>query len=480
MKYIKKVILENFQSHKYSELEFDNYLNVIVGPSDHGKSAIIRGIKWALFNEPSGDFFIREGEKECSVTVIFNDNSKIKRYRSPSKNLYFYYDTEGNESIYQGFGNNVPYEIKEKINIRKIYLDTSETNLVNISEQLEGPFLLSESKAVRANAIGRLVGVHIIDDAIKDTVREINSLNSSKRSLLKVQDNLKADLKKYDYLDELKEDIEKLDNLLLLIKSKKEKIHKLKELNKSLKLVNEQIRNTSKIIDSLKNISDVEVCKDKLDYKIKSYSLVVNNSDELNKINKDIKYNTYIIEKLDNVEEVEAIYEKLNNNKDKFIILLDIYENYKRVKKHYNSNLKIVSKLKYIDKSKENIYRLEKLNEKILSLTKLKIHLDDSHKRIAFGNTYLEKLSKVNTADNLSKEITKLIDTKNSLLEIKEKYNKNLQNIRATENKIKQEKLNTESLLKEYKDLLSKMEICPLCFSKIDIDTIDNIIENYK
>ncbi|MCG4585937.1 AAA family ATPase, partial [Anaerosalibacter bizertensis] len=86
MKYIKKVVLENFQSHKYTELEFDEHLNVIVGPSDQGKSAIIRGIKWALFNEPSGNFFIREGANDCSVTVIFNDNTKIKRYKSKSKN----------------------------------------------------------------------------------------------------------------------------------------------------------------------------------------------------------------------------------------------------------------------------------------------------------------------------------------------------------------------------------------------------------
>ena len=59
MRYIKKIILENFQSHKYSVIELNEELNVIVGPSDSGKSAIIRGLKWALYNEPSGDYFIR-------------------------------------------------------------------------------------------------------------------------------------------------------------------------------------------------------------------------------------------------------------------------------------------------------------------------------------------------------------------------------------------------------------------------------------
>ena len=140
MIYIKKVILENFQSHKYTELEFDNSLNVIVGPSDQGKSAVIRGIKWALFNEPSGDFFIREGETECSVTLIFNNNIKLKRYRSKTKNYYHLYDSNGQETIYEGFGTKVPKDIVDKISIRKVLLDENRPNLINIGEQLEGPF----------------------------------------------------------------------------------------------------------------------------------------------------------------------------------------------------------------------------------------------------------------------------------------------------------------------------------------------------
>ena len=40
MKYIEKVILENFQSHKYTVLDFTKGLNSIVGPTDSGKTAI--------------------------------------------------------------------------------------------------------------------------------------------------------------------------------------------------------------------------------------------------------------------------------------------------------------------------------------------------------------------------------------------------------------------------------------------------------
>jgi DNA repair exonuclease SbcCD ATPase subunit len=78
MKYIKRLILENFQSHKYSEVDFAAGLNVIVGPSDTGKSAVIRALKWVLYNEPSGDFFIREGETNCSVTIHISDGTILQ------------------------------------------------------------------------------------------------------------------------------------------------------------------------------------------------------------------------------------------------------------------------------------------------------------------------------------------------------------------------------------------------------------------
>ncbi|MDO5041249.1 MAG: AAA family ATPase [Peptoniphilus sp.] len=84
MIYISKLEIENFQSHKYTLLDFDKGLNVIVGNSDSGKTAIIRAIKWALYNEPQGDYFIRQGDKNISVSVYFNTGAIVKRYRSPS------------------------------------------------------------------------------------------------------------------------------------------------------------------------------------------------------------------------------------------------------------------------------------------------------------------------------------------------------------------------------------------------------------
>ncbi|MCG4587022.1 DNA repair exonuclease, partial [Anaerosalibacter bizertensis] len=134
------------------------------------------------------------------------------------KNLYYLYNSENKEQIFEGFGTNVPKEIIEATNIRKVYLDGKQTNSINISDQLEGPFLLSEKTATRANSIGRLVGVHIVDDAVRDTLKDIRNLNLSKRNLTEQLNKLEKNLEEYNYLEQLQKKVDILEKIKIKIK----------------------------------------------------------------------------------------------------------------------------------------------------------------------------------------------------------------------------------------------------------------------
>ncbi len=54
------------------------------------------------------------------------------------------------KKIFEGFGTQIPQEIVEATSIRKVPLDSGQTSSVNIGEQLEGPFLLSEKKLYKS------------------------------------------------------------------------------------------------------------------------------------------------------------------------------------------------------------------------------------------------------------------------------------------------------------------------------------------
>ena len=57
MKYKKYLHLINFQSHLNTVIELHPGLNILVGESDQGKTAIIRALRWLFYNEPRGTGF---------------------------------------------------------------------------------------------------------------------------------------------------------------------------------------------------------------------------------------------------------------------------------------------------------------------------------------------------------------------------------------------------------------------------------------
>jgi exonuclease SbcC len=480
MTYIKKVILENFQSHKHTEILFDEHLNVIVGPSDQGKSAIIRGIQWALFNEPSGDFFIREGEKECSIIIYFSDNTAIKRYKSRSKNLYYYYDEFGKETIYEGFGLEVPKEIVDKIKIRKIFLSGKQSNAINISEQLEGPFLLSENTNTRANAIGRLIGVHIVDDAIKDTLKDKTNLNSLKKNNEEQYQNLSDDLKKYDYLDDLKRILDKFEIIQGSINEKQAKLEKLIGIRKDYIDCSNNIGNVKSIINRLENIDIVKEKSDRLNNCIRIYNIV--NSKKVNLINIDekINENLNILKYSSNMDKMGNILINLDDKTKKLLLLKSIDEKYRYINKNLSDSNLIIENLKTIYIVSNMTDDIEKNIHGLNNLSTIYKNLMDLDKRIEQGNNYIKKFKNISEGDLLVQNISGKLKGFNTFINVEKRYTDILSNINNTNKIIKDEKDNISLFLEEYKSLLLKLGICPLCLSKIDSKTIEKIISNYS
>jgi len=85
---LKKIQLRNFLSHSNTELSFlDNSKISIEGKSGSGKSSIIEGLIWVLYNEARIDSrnLVKHGEKSASVLVELFDDSNNKTYRIERK-----------------------------------------------------------------------------------------------------------------------------------------------------------------------------------------------------------------------------------------------------------------------------------------------------------------------------------------------------------------------------------------------------------
>lgn len=188
------VELENFQAHKNTRFEFDtDGLNAIIGASDSGKTAAIRGLRWLLYNDPKGTDFIRFGESRATVRAHFSNGYTIERSRTQSSaGHYKITDPSGTTQEYTGFSHNVPIDVTNAHQMPKTQLSKDVEASLNISYQLDGPFLIGESASTRASVIGRLTGVHVVDAAIRETNKKVGNL----------QRDIKSDLRRDEELDE--------------------------------------------------------------------------------------------------------------------------------------------------------------------------------------------------------------------------------------------------------------------------------------
>lgn len=480
MRYIKQVIIENFQSHKYSVIDLNSQLNVIVGPSDTGKSAIIRAIKWVLYNEPSGDFFIKEGETYSAVTLVFGDNIKVKRYRSKTKNAYYLYNQDGYELKFEGFGTRVPEEIINMIGIEKMFLDGDQTNAINLGEQLEGSFLISETGATRASAIGRLVGVNVIDDALKETLRDSRNTSITMRHIEDSIINLETELKEYYYLDDLNNRINKLENFQKTIDFKEEKLEKLKELNNSLIDTNDNLIKVKSYLEKLNTIDKLEEIVKKINDVNFTYNIFRNKQNILGNVKREIKENTYHINKFKDLDKVIELYDRLPNlcrNKNK---LINLNNKYTTGKSDIKTMITISNELAELDKVEYNISQLSNKMYNLLELNNIEIKLRKTRESINTGTEYISKLQNINRIDSLYSDLKKREIYLNKLILLKSRYKDINNGLKKDQLLLQNSKNEKDNLLIKYKEILEQQEICPFCLSNINEDKIEHIINHYN
>jgi len=202
---IRRVELKNFQSHKDTALDFSPGVNVILGPSDSGKSSILRAVYWCLMGKPSGTGFIRKGEKKTSVSV-FMDAGYVKRERGMSGSPECEIEVAGSEKrVYKAMGTNVPEEIRSVFGI-----DAG----INFQFQLDQHFLILQSPGEVARQINAITKLDMLDSVLSGLKRD---LLLGKRELVDVVGELNSlrtiVSRNSELLEEIDRELSSLDKL---------------------------------------------------------------------------------------------------------------------------------------------------------------------------------------------------------------------------------------------------------------------------
>lgn len=195
---IERLQIKNFQTHTRMDVVFDKGVNSIVGPSDSGKSAILRALLWVLFNTPSGDTFRTHDTKKTAVQVTI-DGKTIKRVRSNTLNTYKF-----NKKVLKAMRTAVPEEIERLLNL----------GIVNYQAQHDAAFWFCETAGEVSRQLNQIVNLDIIDKHITYLHSNQRDANACLRIFQNTKKELVEELEEFGFVNKQKKDLDKLNKLV--------------------------------------------------------------------------------------------------------------------------------------------------------------------------------------------------------------------------------------------------------------------------
>jgi len=243
---LKHINIRNFQSHKNTTLSLVPGLNVFVGKTNSGKSAIFRAFQKVLRNTPKGGDFVNLDTDECTIDI---DGVKrvIKVRRKDDKvdvtvNRFFI-----GKELFDKVGRGLPPE--EVLNYLKVSKPLEVADIVedfNFITQRDPSFLISKfyTPSTVAKFFDYLSGTSILNLCLREVKsRLLQNTQEIKRLKLRLTE-IDSELVLYNFIPILNELNKK--NIDLQKKQTKRNIifnlsESLRELNNDLKEVSSNI-----------------------------------------------------------------------------------------------------------------------------------------------------------------------------------------------------------------------------------------------
>jgi len=293
---IKSLEIQNFQSHEDNYLEFDKGVNIIVGSSDSGKTAIIRALRWLAFHKPSGDEMRSHWGGETRVELFTDDAHVVKK--KDKEQEYILGDLH-----FKAFGTTVPDEIVQALNLSD----------VNLQMQLDAPFLLSETPGAVAQYFNKVARLDKIDRATQTINSSIRQLTNDIKYQEGQEGNYKEQLKQFEHLEKFEIEVEVLEEMDKKFINSVDTRRKLQVLVAKITMLQTDIEKASNVLKFEKPLDNIFKLKDeKEDLEIDGGSLW-NDIEDIIKVREDIEKANKIVTVEKPLKAVLELYEELDS-----------------------------------------------------------------------------------------------------------------------------------------------------------------------
>lgn len=318
----------NFQSYLHSYLAFHPGINIIRGTSNHGKSAIVRAITWAITNQPRGTSFcnwnktLKDG---VEVHVSFN-KGVVSRIVNNKFNGYkiFDNDTETEEEL-EALRNDVPNEIL-------IVSDNMDAS--NIYNQDDGYFLLQDTPGNVARKLNERSGLGDIDTVAKVAKRLLDECTTKLKfyriDLEKTEDEIET-LSGYERFGN---DIKAINDYLRRSTLVQEKADSLVSRIETLKVIHEKIEGFQHILSAREAVKEIsELLDERLaiaSSRFRLYSAI----EDITNLHKRIDMFREETQLKPDIDEINRLIEKRNKVVENWKKILYLKRDIVRIKSH--------------------------------------------------------------------------------------------------------------------------------------------------
>ena len=249
------VDIKDFQSLKDVHIDIVPGLNIIVGKSNSGKSAVFRGIDASIFNM-GDDSMIRSGNRYYGISISNGQHKMVFMRDGKGKNEKTAYQFDGG-TVQKKVGRTQLPEVAKMFNVRDVRMNNGSKMKINFWYQNDRPFLmdktpgqlyefLSLSSSDRYSRVLKIMqsDCKTLDAEVNNITTEIDTLktvNNKKQDFLDANDGYDAVYYDVVTLSQKKNKIDAVEKLTYDIDSIKSRMIALRdrvlETEKRLNLV---------------------------------------------------------------------------------------------------------------------------------------------------------------------------------------------------------------------------------------------------
>ena len=234
---IQKLSIKNYQSHTDTELEL-GALTVLVGPSNSGKSAVVRAFR-ALAGNQTGKDFITVGQTTTQISATTDQGTIVLTKGKPEDSYVILpADDPKNPKRFTKLGVGVPQDVTD-------FLGIEPKDAINFANQLDMPYLLKTSSAEVARVLGELTNVSSIFEASREALRRARDYSGKLKTREADLLTLEPQLAQFETLDARAAALAAAEMYFNAAQATTQQAHRLDDLLATLKIATSRLKSAS-------------------------------------------------------------------------------------------------------------------------------------------------------------------------------------------------------------------------------------------